>query len=100
MKMEARTAHMSAAERAAATPVPQDFMSDSDAAAAAARAAGKTSDASEAVFADLVGCMSVLAKLKEWQATIAASQALGKDPLDSFELNFTFVGAPGEHLLS
>jgi hypothetical protein len=94
-RMEARTAHLTTAERAAATPVPEDFMSDADAAAAAARAAGKAGAASEAVFADLIGCKSVLAKLKEWQATITASQALGKDPLDSFELNFTFVGAPG-----
>jgi len=48
------------------------------------------------VFADLIGCKSLLAKLRRSEATIKASQALGKDPLDSFELNFTFVGAPGE----
>ncbi|WIA14243.1 hypothetical protein OEZ85_002779 [Tetradesmus obliquus] len=95
MRMEARTAHLPTAQRAAAAPAPEDFMSEADAAAAAARAAGKAGAASEAVFSDLIGCQSVLAKLKEWQATITASQALGKDPLDSFELNFTFVGAPG-----
>jgi len=38
----------------------------------------------------------VLAKLKEWQSTIKASTRMGKDPLDSFELNFMFVGSPGE----
>ena len=38
----------------------------------------------------------VLAKLREWQATILACQAIGRDPLASFELNFRFVGAPGE----
>jgi hypothetical protein len=99
VRMEARTAQLTTAERAAATPVPEDFMSDADAEAAAARAAGKAGAASETVFADLIGCKSVLAKLKEWQATITASQALGKDPLDSFELNFTFVGAPGGTML-
>lgn len=100
MRMEARIAHLPTAERAAAAPAPEDFMSEADVAAAAARAAGKAGAASEAVFADLIGCKSVLAKLKEWQATITASQALGKDPLDSFELNFTFVGAPGAVLLA
>ncbi len=40
-----------------------------------------------------------MAKLKEWQATIKASQRLGKNPLDSFELNFLFVGSPGELVL-
>lgn len=34
-------------------------------------------------------------KLKEYQATIKASQKLGRDPLSSFELNFLFVGSPG-----
>ncbi|MEW5313864.1 MAG: hypothetical protein WDW38_005396 [Sanguina aurantia] len=48
-----------------------------------------------AIFKDLVGCKSVLEKLKEYQSTITASQQLGKDPLDSFELNFLFVGSPG-----
>jgi len=41
----------------------------------------------------------VFAKLREWQATILASQRLGKDPLQSFELNFRFVGSPGETAL-
>lgn len=43
----------------------------------------------------LIGCQSVLEKLKEWQATIRASQRIGKDPLESFELNFLFTGSPG-----
>lgn len=30
-----------------------------------------------------------------WRATIRASQDLGKDPLESFELNFLFTGSPG-----
>lgn len=93
-RMEARTKHLSTQERAAAAPAPEDFMTEADAAAAAAAATGK-GDGSEAIFADLIGCKAVLAKLKEWQATIKASQALGKDPLSSFELNFTFVGSPG-----
>lgn len=38
----------------------------------------------------------MLGKLKEWQATIRASQRLGKDPPDSFEMNFLFTGAPGD----
>jgi hypothetical protein len=37
----------------------------------------------------------VLEKLREWQATIKGSQLLGKNPLDSFELNFLFTGSPG-----
>lgn len=39
--------------------------------------------------------MQVLAKLREWQSTIQAAQALGQDPLKSFELNFLFTGSPG-----
>ncbi len=42
-----------------------------------------------------VVCREVLAKLREWEATIKACQALGRDPLDTFELNFRFVGSPG-----
>jgi hypothetical protein len=38
----------------------------------------------------------VLGKLREWQATIKASQLLGKNPLESFELNFLFTGSPGK----
>jgi hypothetical protein len=95
-RMEARTKHLSTRDRAAAPPAPVDFMTEADAANAAAAAAGK-GDGSEAIFADLIGCQAVLDKLKEWQATIKASQALGKDPLSSFELNFTFVGSPGGH---
>lgn len=66
-------------------------MTPEDAAVAAAGGAA----AAAGVFADLIGCEGVLAKLREWQATISASQELGLDPLDSFELNFMFVGAPG-----
>ncbi len=40
--------------------------------------------------------LQVLDKLREWQATIQASQKLGRDPLDSFEMNFLFVGSPGK----
>lgn len=47
------------------------------------------------IFKDLVGCKEVMLKLKEFQATIKASQRLGMDPLSSFELNFLFVGSPG-----
>lgn len=61
-------------------------------------AAGGASAAS-GVFADLIGCQSVLAKIKEWQATITASQKMGMDPLESFELNFLFVGSPGACVL-
>ncbi len=43
------------------------------------------------------GCREVLAKLREWQATITACQALGRDPLETFELNFRFVGSPGAY---
>ncbi|KAL6759019.1 P-loop containing nucleoside triphosphate hydrolase protein [Haematococcus lacustris] len=85
MRMEARMQGMSDAARAAAQPVAADFLPPGDAKAVRA----------DQVFKDLVGCKEALAKLKEWQATIKASQRMGKDPLDSFELNFRFVGAPG-----
>ncbi|KAJ9507979.1 hypothetical protein QJQ45_021314 [Haematococcus lacustris] len=85
MRMEARMQGMSDAARAAAQPVAADFLPPEDAKAVR----------TDQVFKDLVGCKEVLAKLKEWQATIKASQRMGKDPLDSFELNFRFVGAPG-----
>lgn len=35
-------------------------------------------------------------QVRGWRATIKASIDLGKDPLDSFELNFLFTGSPGE----
>jgi len=92
MRMEARTKHLTPAEQADAQPEPADFMTEADAAAAAAGGAATAAN----VFADLIGCQSVLEKVKEWQATITASQRLGKDPLESFELNFLFVGSPGE----
>lgn len=47
------------------------------------------------IFKDLVGNRAVLEKLKQYQATITASQKLGMDPLKNFELNFLFVGSPG-----
>lgn len=48
------------------------------------------------LFKDLVGCKeSLMAKLKEYQDTIATSTKLGRDPLAGLELNFLFVGAPG-----
>lgn len=47
------------------------------------------------MFEGLVGCEEVMMKLKEYQATVKASQKLGIDPLSSFELNFLFVGSPG-----
>ena len=86
--MEARLTRegLSAHQRAAAVPVPEDFGEEEG------RSGG---DAAE-VFSDLIGCKQVLDKLREWQATIKASQNLGRDPLESFELNFLFVGAPGE----
>lgn len=92
-RMEARLRDLPPAERALAAPAPEDFMDDADRAAAAAAAGG---DGAAGVFADLIGCESVLAKLREWQATISACQALGRDPLQSFDLCFTFVGSPGE----
>jgi hypothetical protein len=74
-------------ERAAALPSPEDFDPD----------LASTAKAEEAeIFGDLIGCQAVLGKLREWQATISAAQALGRDPLDSFELNFLFVGSPGK----
>jgi hypothetical protein len=90
--MEHRNMHLSPAERSEALPAPEDFMTEADAAVAAAGGAG----AAAGVFADLIGCKSVLAKLKEWQATITASQKRGRDPLESFELNLLFTGSPGE----
>jgi hypothetical protein len=89
--MEARLTRegLSPEQRAAAAPAPEDFHPEgsSSSAAASADPAG--------IFSDLVGCGQVLAKLREWQATISAAQALGRDPLESFELNFLFVGSPG-----
>lgn len=91
VRMEERNKHLTPAERSAALPAPVDFLTDADAAAAAAGGAGAAAN----IFADLIGCQSVLGKLKEWQAIIKASQGLGLNPLESFELNFLFVGSPG-----
>eukprot|EP00198_Chlamydomonas_reinhardtii_P002822 XP_001692158.1 predicted protein [Chlamydomonas reinhardtii] len=83
LRMEARLRKLTPAQRAAAAPVPDDFLPP--------RQGGDP----KAIFDDLIGCREVLAKLREWQATILACQAIGRDPLASFELNFRFVGAPG-----
>ncbi|GFH25752.1 NFX1-type zinc finger-containing protein 1 [Haematococcus lacustris] len=63
MRMEARMQGMSDAARAAAQPVAADFLPPEDAKAVRA----------DQVFKDLVGCKEALAKLKEWQATIKAT---------------------------
>ncbi|KXZ57083.1 hypothetical protein GPECTOR_5000g1310 [Gonium pectorale] len=81
--MEARLRDVPAARRALETPQAEDFLPP--------RPGGDPAG----IFGDLIGCKSVLAKLREWQATIRACQAVGRDPLQSFELNFRFVGAPG-----
>jgi hypothetical protein len=85
-RMEARLTRegLSAQQRADAVPVAEDFGEQE----------GRGGDAAE-VFSNLIGCQQVLGKLREWQATIKASQNQGRDPLDSFELNFLFVGPPG-----
>ena len=86
--MEARLSQqgLTPAQRAAAVPLAEDFDPD--------LAKGSKNDGAD-IFKDLIGCKQVLEKLREWQATIKASQRLGKNPLDSFELNFLFVGSPG-----
>lgn len=83
MRMEARTKHLSPQQRSNAVPVPEDFY------------APQVADPAR-IFDNLIGCKAVLEKLREWQATIQACQRLGKDPLETFELNFLFVGSPGE----
>jgi hypothetical protein len=91
LRMESRCKDLTPSERAEATPAPEDFLTEADAAVAAAGGAATASS----VFADLIGCKSVLSKIGEWQATIKASQKMGVDPLESFELNVAFVGSPG-----
>ncbi|GFH06095.1 NFX1-type zinc finger-containing protein 1, partial [Haematococcus lacustris] len=85
MRMEARMREMPASARAAALPVAADFLPPGDAEAVQV----------DQVMADLVGCEKVLAKLREWKATINASQRVGNKPSDSFEFNLLFVGGPG-----
>lgn len=91
-RMEARLCRqgLDPSQRATATPQPEDF--DPDLASKGDISGGADP---AGIFSDLVGCQEVLARLQEWQATISACQALGKDPLESMELNFLFVGAPG-----
>ncbi|KAG2495742.1 hypothetical protein HYH03_006339 [Edaphochlamys debaryana] len=83
VRMEARLRGMPPEQRARAAPVAEDFLPPG--------AGGDPAD----IFGDLVGCRAVLQKLREWQATITACQALGRDPLQAVELNFRFTGAPG-----
>lgn len=85
-RMEGRLRGMPAAERAGAVPEPQDLNPDWESAAGAG---------AEGVLQDLEGCYGVMAKLREWQATIQASMDMGLDPLANMELNFLFVGSPG-----
>lgn len=84
-RFETRTSNLPPQERIDAPPVPADFKPD----------AGVKYKPST-IFSDLIGCTAVMNKLKEWQSTIEMSKRLGKDPLESFELNFRFVGPPGE----
>ncbi|KAG2492324.1 hypothetical protein HYH03_009275 [Edaphochlamys debaryana] len=83
MRMEARLRGVSAAQRAQAVPLAEDFLPPTP--------GGDPAD----IFGDLIGCREVLQKLREWRATITACQALGRDPLQAVELNFRFTGAPG-----
>ncbi|KXZ51992.1 hypothetical protein GPECTOR_10g1014 [Gonium pectorale] len=99
MRMEARLREVPAARRAREVPRAEDFLPP--------RPGGDPAG----IFDDLIGCKWVLngsrdgvlkhvvwvcpSWLREWQATIRACQAVGRDPLQSFELNFRFVGAPG-----
>jgi hypothetical protein len=87
LRMEARTKSLPAAERITVQPVPEDFLLD------AADAGGTAAD----LFADLIGCRDMRAKLQEWEATIKVSKAQGADPIKAgLEMNFLFVGSPGK----
>ena len=49
----------------------------------------------EDIFAELVGCDKIIAKLSEFRDTIELSRLTGKDPKENCEWNYLFVGAPG-----
>jgi Holliday junction resolvasome RuvABC ATP-dependent DNA helicase subunit len=49
----------------------------------------------ENVFADIIGCSEVLETLREYEKTIKVKRAQGRDPFDTLELNFLFLGSPG-----
>ncbi|PNH08303.1 NFX1-type zinc finger-containing protein 1 [Tetrabaena socialis] len=83
LRMQARLRDLPPEQRARAAPTADDFLPPRE-----------RSDPA-GIFDDLIGCREVLDKLRDWQATIRACQAMGRDPLQSFELNFRFVGAPG-----
>jgi hypothetical protein len=85
--MHDETLLVSRRERAALTgPAREDFLPDGEPTSAADP---------ESIFSDLIGCQSVLQKLREYQATIKLAQDQGKDPLKLMDLNFLFVGNPG-----
>lgn len=48
-----------------------------------------------ALFAGLVACDSVIAKLGEYRDTIALCKTQGKDPKQFMDFNFVFAGSPG-----
>jgi hypothetical protein len=85
-RMEARLVRqgLTPLQRAAALPEAVDFEPEG----------GGVNTAN--IFSDLVGCEGVLDKLREWQDTIKVARWMGQDPLESFELNFLFVGPPGD----
>lgn len=85
LRIEARVAGVAPEGRANAAPVPADFDPD----------AGAPPPDPETLLDDLVGCEALRDRIKGWRATIRANQQRGRDPLDTFELNFLFTGSPG-----
>ncbi|KAA8492707.1 NFX1-type zinc finger-containing protein 1 [Porphyridium purpureum] len=89
-RAEKRMQHLGPVERAAANELlAQDFVPEQDE-AAAARAADPL-----IVLDGLIGCNSVRNQLSDIQALVRDAERHGRDPMESIELNFKFVGPPG-----
>jgi hypothetical protein len=89
VRSQARQAALPWQERAPDAPLePVDFEVDFERADHAA-------DNLATLFADLVGCEEILAKLGTFQAVAQAAKARGRDPRDLVPMNFVFMGPPG-----
>ena len=69
--------------------LPQDFDKDFDRTA-------KSTDRFQELFADVVGCKTLIEKLKSYQRIAASTKARGRDPREYIPFNFLFKGPPGK----
>ena len=89
VNQQARTASLSAQERANVIFLPQDFDSQFD--------RGKDATANLAkLFEDIVGCEDIVKRLERYQKAAEKAKENGMDMRELIPTNFVFKGPPGK----